>query len=110
MIAFIGLCHEVIGATLFPWGPAAFGGPFGWHAAGIAGITSGLLLLLGTLHVVDVPVFLLALAVAVVGATITVYTALAHGQFHLFAVVLALSGILVGQSHRRTESPDNPAP
>ena len=26
LIAFVGVIHETVGATLFPYGPAAFGG------------------------------------------------------------------------------------
>jgi hypothetical protein len=45
-IAFVGLVHEVMGPTLFPFLPAVFGF-FVWHATGFAFIMVGLLLLGG---------------------------------------------------------------
>jgi hypothetical protein len=33
---FVGVVHEVVGATLYPDGPAQFGGAFFWHLAGLA--------------------------------------------------------------------------
>ena len=103
LVAFIGLSHEFVGASLFPWGPAAFGGPIGWHGVGVSGILAGLLLLAGTLRLVAFPVFSLAAVIAVLGAGIGAYTAVARGQFHFFAFALSLSGVLVAFCHRRAE-------
>ncbi len=35
LVLFVGVVHEVVGSTLYPEGPDEFGGPMGWHAAGI---------------------------------------------------------------------------
>ncbi len=103
LVAFIGLAHEFVGASLFPWGPATFGGPVGWHAAGLACVVVGLLLLAGTLHIFEVPLLLLSTVVACIGAVITAYTAAVHNQFHFFAVALCVSGLAVAVCHRRAE-------
>jgi hypothetical protein len=88
LMVFVGLCHEAVGSALFPWGPAAFGGPLGWHALGIAGTGVALLVLAGTLDLATVPVVPLAATLGLLGAGIAVYTAVGHGQFHFFAVSL----------------------
>ena len=103
LVIFIGLAHEFVGASLFPWGPAALGGPIGWHAAGLAGILAGVLLLVGTLRLFELPVIPLSAAIATLGAGITAYTATARGQFHFFALALFVSSVLVAVCHRRAE-------
>lgn len=103
LVAFIGLCHEFVGASLFPWGPAAFGGPIGWHALGFAAIVLGLLLLAGTLRIFALPVFALSTGVAILGAFITAYSAVARAQFHFFAFSLSVAAVLVATCHSRAE-------
>ncbi len=103
LVVFIGLSHEFVGAALFPWAPAIFGGSVGWHAVGLAGIVAGLLLFAGTLHLVRVPVVTLSSVVAGLGALVTAYTAVVHSQFHFFAVALCLAGVLVAVCHPRAE-------
>jgi len=44
LMALLGLTHEVVGPTLFPWAPEWFG-PIAWHGIGIAAIVIGLLCL-----------------------------------------------------------------
>src|SRR3990172_3880073 len=55
LVAYVGVVHEVIGTTLYPDGPAFFGGSVGWHAAGLAAIAAGGLLLLAALGQARVP-------------------------------------------------------
>jgi hypothetical protein len=101
IIAFIGVCHEFVGAALFPWGPDFFGGAIGWHAIGVFAIASGLLAMAGTLHLMRVPIPLLSMVAVGAGAAIAVATAVLHGQFHMFAIAVALAGFGMTVFHRR---------
>jgi hypothetical protein len=92
LIAFIGVVHEVVGAQLFPWGPALFGGPIGWHGVGIACIAIGLLLAAGTLKLIAFPVLLGAGVTAAAGLGVGLFTAIVHREFHLFAFTIFLAG------------------
>jgi hypothetical protein len=102
LITFVGVCHEVVGAQLFPWAPEVLGGPIGWHGLGIGTITIGLLLCVGTLRIIRFPVLQWALIIAVAALAVGIFTAIVHRQFHLFAfaLVLAATGMAVG--HRKT--------
>ena len=104
LVTFIGVCHAFVGAPVFPWAPSTFGSPLAFHSAGVALIVAGLALLGGTLRVVALPVIWLALVLAFGGALITAYTAVVHGEFHLFALALSLASVLIAFSHRRAES------
>jgi hypothetical protein len=99
LITFIGVCHEVIGARLFPWAPALFG-VIGWHGMGIAGVVIGIGLLGGVLRLISFPVVSLAVAITVVGLGITLFTAVAHREFHFFALTASLAGTSVALFHR----------
>ena len=101
IVTFIGVCHEFVGSTLFPWGPALFGGAIGWHSIGIACIALGLLVLGGTLGLIAFPVVPFALAAVLIGITLVIFTAVAHGQFHLFALTAAVSGGITAFFHRK---------
>jgi len=48
------------GAVLYPYGAAAFGGPIGWHSAGLAAVAAGILMAAGVLGLLRVPVVRLA--------------------------------------------------
>lgn len=92
LIAFIGVCHEFVGHVLFPWGPALFGGPVGWHTLGAFVIALGLLLLGGVLRLIKFPVVPFAAAIVALGVGIGVFAAAVHQQFHLFASAGAAAG------------------
>jgi hypothetical protein len=100
LVAFVGVCHEVVGARLFPWAPDALGGPVGWHGAGLACILAGLLLVAGTLYLVHFPVVAAGIAIAIVGCLVGIVTAVVHGQFHLFAFTLSFGGLTAAMFHR----------
>ena len=103
LIAFIGACHEMVGSTLFPWGPALFGGPLGWHALGWFVIVGGLLALAGTLRLIRwFPVLPFAWMAAWVAGGLVVYTALAHHAFHFFALAASLAGLVTAYCHPRS--------
>jgi hypothetical protein len=101
VITFIGVCHGAVGAALFPFGPAFFGGLFLWYAAGIALIIVGLALLAATLRLIRFPVVATGLLMAPVALALTVFVAVVHGQFHMFAVTLALCGLLMAYCHHK---------
>ncbi len=96
LMTFVGVCHFVVGAKLFPWAPDLLG-PIVWYGLGIVAITMGFLLLLGTLRIIRFPVFSMALLGAAVGLVVGLFTAAAYQEFHLFAftVVLAATGTAV---------------
>ncbi len=104
LVVFIGLCHEFIGSTLFPWGPALLGGPVGWHGLGALGMAAGLLMLGGTLHLVRVPVAILSILVAFACASISAYTVIGRHQFHFLASVEVIAALAVFVCYRRAES------
>jgi len=100
LVAHVGLAHEVIGAVLYPYGPAVFGGPVGWHAAGLSAVASGLLMAVGVLGFVRVPVVLLATGASAAGWIVFVAEALWHGGFHFFAFTLGVAGAVVAVAGR----------
>jgi hypothetical protein len=93
LITFIGVCHEFLGDTLFPWGPALFGGPIGWHGLGISAIIVGVLLAAGTLRVMRFPIAPVAFVVATMGLAVFLFTAIAYGKFHLMALTIFIAAI-----------------
>ena len=101
LIAFVGVCHEVAGHRVFPWGPAFLGGPIGWHGVGLFGIVAGLLLLGGTLHLYRFPVVPFALLASAIGAFFFVATAALHGEFHAFALAVVCAGLVTAYCHPR---------
>jgi hypothetical protein len=103
LIAFIGVCHGLVGVALFPWGPNYVGGALPWHALGIFVIAAGLSVLAGTLGLIRFPVVPFALVAAVLGAFFVVVAAVRHAQFHLFAATGSLAGMLTAYAHRRAE-------
>jgi len=100
LVAHVGLAHEVVGTVLYPYGPAAFGGPVGWHAAGLSAVAAGLLMAAGVLGVLCIPVVWLATVVSVVGWIVLVGEALWHGGFHFFAFTLGVAGAVVAVEGR----------
>jgi uncharacterized membrane protein len=100
LIAYVGIAHEVVGARLYPDGPALLGGPLGWHAVGIAGIAMGALLIAGTLGMASVPLVPCALAIAGIGAGFVAWDA-ANGGLHFFALTLVIAGSVLARSARR---------
>lgn len=101
IVAFIGVCHEIVGSSLFPWGPALFGGPIGWHGAGISCIVLGFLVLGGTLRIIHFPVVPFALSAVIIGIVLVIFTAVAHHQFHMFALAAAAAGAVTAFFHRK---------
>ena len=99
LVAYVGIAHEVVGPRLYPDGPAALGGPLGWHAVGIAGIAMGALLIAGTLGLASVPLVPCALAIAGIGAGFVAWDA-ANGGFHFFALTLVIAGSVLAHAAR----------
>jgi len=95
LVAYVGAVHEVVGAKLYPTGPAELGGPLAWHATGGLGIAAGLLLVAGTLGLLRVPVVPLAAAASAAGIFFVVWDAVLHGGFHFFAFTVAAAGAAV---------------
>lgn len=103
IITFIGVCHEVVGAVLFPWGPAFVGGALPWHGLGLFVIAAGSNVLAGTLGLVRFPVVPFAILAAILGAFFVVVAAVLHGQFHFFALAASLAGVLTAYAQRQAE-------
>ena len=95
LVAHVGLAHEVVGTVLYPYGPAAFGGPLGWHAAGLSAVAAGLLMAAGILGLLRVPVVFLATIASAAGWIVFAGEALWHGGFHFFALTLGVAGTVV---------------
>jgi hypothetical protein len=105
LLAYVGLVHEAVGQRLYPDGPAVFGGPLPWHAAGLSLLAMGLLALAGVLGIVRVPVVLLAVVAIVAGAAGVAGDAWLHGGFHFFAFTMMVAGVLVVTSMRGEHAP-----
>jgi len=103
LVAYVGVVHEVVGTTLFPDGPAFFGGSVGWHAAGLAAIAAGGLLLLAALGWARVPWRAIAAAVGGGGACVALSDAWLERSFHLFATTLFIAALAVAIALRRAE-------
>ncbi len=101
LVLFVGVVHEVVGATLYPEGPVQFGGVFYWHLAGLALVIAGAWVVLAGLGVLWAPVRLIAAVVAIAGLVISAHDLIQLQQFHLFATTLAVSGAGVGLLYRR---------
>lgn len=110
LVAFVGVCHEVVGHILFPWGPAFLGGPIGWHAAGIFTISAGLFVLAGTLRLITFPVVPFSLIAVLSGFGLVVVTAIVHRQFHMFALTAGLAGAITGFCHSRATAAQQAVP
>jgi len=103
LVAFIGVCHEVVGPRLYPWAPALFGGLTGFYVAGAVMIFVGLLLLGGVLEFVRLPVVFMGVATGVVGGGVTILTAALQDIFHLFAFTMMLAGVATAEGYRRAK-------
>ena len=101
LITFIGICHEFVGHIVFPWGPSTLGGFIGWHGLGIFIIVIGLLLLGGTLRIIRFPVIPWAIVASILGLIVSIFTAIAHYQFHMFAFAVALAAAAIVVFHRK---------
>lgn len=110
IVTFIGVCHEVIGTTLFPWGPAAIGGWVPWHLLGAVAISAGLVLLLGTLHVISAPLVPLSRFVTALGIAVALFVAFRTGEIHFLALVFAAAGLVFAIGHARAEAAGVPSP
>lgn len=108
VVTFIGVCHETIGTTLFPWGPAAIGGAVPWHLLGAVAISAGLVLLLGTLHVISAPLVPVSRFVTALGIAVALFVAFRTGEFHFLALVFAAAGVVFASSHARAERGAHP--
>ena len=101
IVAFIGVVHEVVGETIFPWAPAFVGGYVSWYAMGAACLAFGLALLAATLGFIRMPVVIPCLVLAAGSLALTVVVALTHGEFHFFAVSLAAAAVTTAYFHRK---------
>jgi uncharacterized membrane protein len=106
LLAYIGLVHEAVGTRLYPDGPAVFGGPFLWHAAGLSLLAMGILALAGVLGMLRVPVVLFAVVAIVAGAAGVAGDAWLHGGFHFFAFTMIVAGALVVTAMRGEQATD----
>ena len=102
IVAFIGLVHIVVGETIFPWAPAFVGGYVIWYAMGVACLAFGLALLGATLGLIRMPVVIPCIVLAVGSLALTVLVEVIHGEFHFFAVSLAVAGLMTAWFYRKS--------
>ena len=95
LVLHVGLAHEVVGARLYPDGPALLGGPVAWHGLGAFAIVTGVLLLGQALGLLAVPTRVIATTMIPVGLAFVVVDAVLHGGFHFFAATLVVGAWLV---------------
>jgi len=95
LVLEVGLAHELVGARLYPDGPALLGGMVAWHAIGLAGIVTGLLMTGGALGLTAMPPRPIVTATMVMGVGFVVLDAVVHGGFHFFAATLVAGAWLV---------------
>lgn len=93
LVAFQGVCHETVGPIVFPYGPALFGGPVGWHAFGLLITACGLFIFAEVIRGTWRGVKPLAWLLALLGAGIFAFAAIRYRDFHVFALTGALSGV-----------------
>jgi len=105
LVGYVGIVHEVVGTTLYPDGPSSFGGPIGWHAAGVAAIVAGGLLAAGALRWLRVPVVPLAAAVGGIGGVVFIDDALSEGSFHFFALTLVIASAVLAVTELGNRQP-----
>jgi len=104
LIAFVGVVHEVVGSRLYPEGPAEFGGPAGWHLAGLGVVIAGAVLVASTLGLLRAPVRIIAAIISIAGFAIALPD-LVQQHFHLFAATLAVSGAGVAILYQAPSAP-----
>jgi len=111
IVAFIGVVHVVVGETIFPWAPAFVGGYVIWYAMGVACLAFGLGLLAATLGLIRMPVVIPCIVLAVGSLALTVLVEVIYGEFHFFAVALAVAAATTAWFYRKSavgEAPDAP--
>jgi hypothetical protein len=101
LVAFIGVCHELIGHVVFPWAPELLG-PIGWHGLGWFAIGAGLLVLGGTLRLFRFPVVPFTVVAALIAFAVMVLTAVLHGEFHAFALLACIAATVTAYCHPRS--------
>lgn len=94
LVLQVGLAHEIVGARLYPDGPASLGGPIVWHAVGIACIVAGLVMTGGALGLLAMPPRIVTTAIIATGVSFVIADAFS-GSFHFFAATLVAGAILV---------------
>ena len=99
IMAFHGILHETIGPLLFPWAPGMFGAVL-WHGLGIAVFILGLLVWCGVLGLIRFPVAPVAATIACLAFGVIVLFITTHGQFHFFALSLAVAATATAVFHR----------
>lgn len=95
LVLHVGLAHELVGARLYPDGPALLGGPVAWHALGVAGIAMGIVMTGGALGLLAMPPRVVMTGTILIGAAMVVFDAVVHGGFHFFAATLVVGALLV---------------
>jgi hypothetical protein len=100
-MAFHGILHEAIGPLLFPWAPALFGFAL-WHGLGIGVLILGSLVWAGTLELVRFPVVPACVVTGCLAVTVIVFIVVTHGQFHFFALCLAIAAAVTAIFYRKS--------
>jgi hypothetical protein len=103
LVAFIGLVHEVIGPTLYPWAPAWFG-LFIWHGMGVTIIVLGLICVVTLLGKLSAPVVPIAIILALGGFAAVGLMIYKEDNFHFFALCNSVASLGMIYCYRKSEA------
>jgi hypothetical protein len=100
LIIFIGLVHEVVGPTLYPWAPGWFG-PVIWHGMGVTIMILGLVCLATIMGGLHAPLAGIGIVLAVGGLSAVGLMVYREDKFHFVALCNAIAAVVMIWSHRK---------
>lgn len=101
LIIFNGICHLFVAETLFPFGPEFFHGRIPFFGVGVVAIIAGCLLLGAILRFYLFPVIAVSLVTSAAGLAILIICQTLYNRFNVFALSVALSGIIMAYFYRK---------
>lgn len=101
LIIFNGICHLFVAIKLFPFGPEFFHGYIIFESLGVVAIAAGILLLGAILRFYIFPVVAVSLVTSVAGVAIMMICQILYDRFNVFALSVALSGIVMAYFFRK---------
>ncbi len=105
LVIFNGICHLFVAETLFPFGPEFFHGRIIFYGLGVVAIIAGCLLLGAILRFYSFPVIAVSLVTSVAGLAILIICQTLYNRFNVFALSVALSGVIMAHFYRKATRP-----